>query len=112
MIMGDIIVAIALLAVSLFMFILSIRSFLEKGFLFNNAYIYASKKEREEMNKKPYYRQTAVIFFFICIVFLSLGLAILLDTGWLTYIAQVIILIMLIYAIASCIAIEKEKKHK
>jgi len=112
LIMGDIVVAIALLTVSLFTFILSIRSFMEKGFLLNNAYIYASKKEREEMNKKPYYRQTAVIFFFICIVFLSLGLAILLDTGWLTYIAQVIILIMLIYAIASCIAIEKEKKHK
>ena len=110
--MEDMIVAVILFLISLVAFVLSIRAFLEKGFLLNNAYIYASKKEREEMNKKPYYRQTAVIFFFICIVFLSLGLAILLDTDWLTYIAEVIILIMLIYAIASCIAIEKEKKHK
>ena len=61
--MEDIIVAIILLAVSLLLFVVSIRSFQEKGFLFNNAYLYASKQERETMNKKPYYRQTAVIFF-------------------------------------------------
>ena len=108
--MEDIIVASVLLAVSLFVFVLSIRSFLEKGFLFNNAYLYASKKERETMNKKPYYRQTAVIFFFIGIVFLSLSIAIFLDAGWITYFAEAVILIMLIYAIVSGIAIEKGKK--
>lgn len=112
LLMGDIIVASALLIVSLLMFILSTRSYLEKGFLLNNAYIYASKKERETMNKKPYYRQTAIIFFFIGIVFLSLGFAILCDAGWMTYIAEAVILIILIYAIVSSIAIEKEKKHK
>ena len=110
--MGDIVVAIALLAVSLFTFILSIRSFMEKGFLLNNAYIYASKKEREEMNKKPYYRQTAIIFLFITIIFLTLSLAILLNIGRLAYIAEAIIPIMLIYAVVSGIAIEKAKKHK
>ena len=36
--------------------VVSIRSFQNKGFLFNNAYIYASKKERGKMDKKPYYR--------------------------------------------------------
>lgn len=109
--MEDIIVAIVLLAVSAAVFFLSIRSFLEKGFLFNNAYIYASKKERETMNKKPYYRQTGVIFFFIGIIFLSLAVAILLDAGWIMYIAEAVILIMLIYAIASSISIEKKKKR-
>lgn len=110
--MEDAIVASVLLVISLFIFILSIRSFLEKGFLFHNAYIYASKKERETMNKKPYYRQTAIIFFLIGIVFLSLGFAILLDAGWLTYIAEIVILIILIYAIASSIAIEKMKRQR
>ena len=109
--MEDMIVASALLAVSLFLFILSIRSFLEKGFLFNNAYIYASKKERDTMNKKPYYRQTAIIFFFIGMVFLLLGLAILMDAGWITYIAEAVMIIMLIYAISSSIIIEKRKKR-
>ena len=62
--MKEIIVVSILFAISLLMFILSIRSFREKGFLFNNAYLYASKEEREVMNKKPYYRQTAIVFFF------------------------------------------------
>lgn len=109
--MGDIIVAVTLLLVSLFMFVVSIRSFLEKGFLFNNAYIYASKKERETMNKKPYYCQTAAIFFLMGIIFLLIGFAILLDAGWITYIAEAVILVILIYAIASSIAIEKRKQQ-
>ena len=111
-VMGDFIVAIALVMVSLFLFILGIRSFLEKGFLFNNAYIYASKKERETMNKKPYYRQTAIVFFLMGITFLLIGFAILFDAGWITYIAGVVIIIILIYAITSSIAIEKSKKQK
>ena len=34
--------------------LLGIRSFTERGFLLNNAYIYATKEERETMDKKPY----------------------------------------------------------
>ena len=71
-----------------------------------------SKKERETMNKKPYYRQTAVIFFMMGIVFLVLGLAIFLDAFWFTYIAEAVILIILIYAVASSIVIEKGKKQR
>ncbi|MBF4691515.1 DUF3784 domain-containing protein [Fusibacter sp. Q10-2] len=41
-------------------FIISYMQYKEKGFLFNNAYLYASKKERNEMNKKPHYRQSAL----------------------------------------------------
>lgn len=109
--MEDIIVAIVLVAVSLLAFVLSIRSFLEKGFLLNNAYLYATKKQREEMDKKPYYRQSAVVFFMIGIVFLLIAAAILLDAFRITYIAEAVILIMLIYAIASSISIEKKKKR-
>lgn len=108
--MGDIIVSSILMLVSLLLFIMSIRSFLEKGFLFNNAYLYATKKERETMNKKPYYRQTAVLFFLMGITFLLIGFAILYNAGWITYIAEAVVLIIVIYAIASSIAIEKGKK--
>ena len=110
--MADILVAYALLAVSIFVFILSIRSFLEKGYLLNNAYIYASKKERETMDKTPYYRQTAVIFLFLGITFLSMGFAMLLDASWIIYIAGAVILITLIYAIVSSIVIEKRKNKR
>ena len=110
--MEEIIVSAVLMVISLFLFIVSIRSFLEKGFLFNNAYLYASKKERENMNKKPYYRQTAILFFLMGLTFLLIGFAILFDAGWITHIAQAVILMILIYAVASSIAIEKGKKRK
>ncbi|EFF68226.1 hypothetical protein BUTYVIB_01494 [Eshraghiella crossota DSM 2876] len=31
--------------------------------MFNNAYIFASKQERETMNKKPHYKQSGICFF-------------------------------------------------
>ena len=110
--MEEIITASVLFVVSLCVFVLSIRSFQGKGFLLNNAYIYASKKERAEMNKKPYYRQTAVVFFLMSIMFLFLGFAIFMDADWITHIVKAIVLIILIYAIASSIAIEKGKKQR
>ena len=36
--------------------VISILQFKEKGFLFNNAYIWADKQEREKLNKKHHYR--------------------------------------------------------
>lgn len=110
--MEDLAVAVILLVLALLLFVLSIRSFLEKGFLFNNAYLYASKKEREQMNKKPYYRQTAIVFFLMSLVFLFISLAILLDAFRLVYLAEGVIAVILIYAVVSSIAIEKRKKQQ
>ena len=61
--MKEIITASILFGISFFAFVMSVRSFAEKGFLFNNAYIYATKQEREKINKKPHYRQSAIVFF-------------------------------------------------
>ena len=60
--MKEIIASIVLFVVAAVLFFLGIRSFFEKGLLLNNAYLYVSKGKRERMNKKPYYRQTAVVF--------------------------------------------------
>ena len=68
--MGSIIGAIILGAISLACFIFSYMQFHEKGFLFNNAYIYASKEERETMNKKPHYKQSGIVFALIGVIFL------------------------------------------
>ena len=59
---AELIIAIVMFVIAGILILLSIRSFLERGFVLNNAYIYASKKERDSMNKKPYYRQTAIVF--------------------------------------------------
>ncbi|MBQ4073527.1 MAG: DUF3784 domain-containing protein [Clostridia bacterium] len=109
--MKEIIIASILFAVSVFLFFMSVRSFMEKGFLFNNAYIYASKQEREKMNKKPYYRQSAIVFLLLGIVFLLLALAVLLEVYWIYFVGVSVVIITLIYAIVSSITIEKNKKQ-
>lgn len=88
----------------------SIRSFQEKGFLFNNAYIWASQKEREKMDKSPHYRQTAIVFLFLTIIFLCMAAEFILQTGWMWIVNVVIAIAAVVYAIASSIKIEKHMK--
>lgn len=107
--MTEIIVSICAFSVALLLFILSIRSFLEKGFLFNNAYIYASKKERESMNKKPYYRQSGVVFAMVGVMFALVGVEILLKAYWIAYIVIPLAVLLIIYAVISTVSIEKKK---
>ena len=109
--MKEIIIASILFTVSVFLFFMSVRSFMEKGVLFNNAYIYASKQEREKMNKKPYYRQSAIVFLLLGIVFLLLALAVLLEAYWIYFVGVAVVIITLIYAIVSSITIEKNDKQ-
>lgn len=110
--MKEIIGAGVLFAVSLLLFLLSIRSFRGNGFLLNNAYLYASRQERETMDKKPYYRQTAIVFLLIGLVFLLNGFAVLTHAGWILPVVIAVILVTIVYAIVSSIAIEKKKTQK
>ena len=109
--MKEIIGAGILFLVSAVAFFMSIRSFMEKGFLLNNAYIYASRQEREAMNKTPHYRQSAIVFLLIGCVFLLNGLHVLLKADWILYMVAAMIVITLIYAIVSSIAIERNHKQ-
>ena len=108
--MKEIIVASILFAISIFLFFMSVRSFMGKGFLFNNAYIYASKEEREKMNKKPHYHQSAIVFLLIGLIFLLNAIAVLLKVNWIFYIVAAVVIVTLIYAIVSSITIEKNNK--
>ena len=101
-----------LFLLAIFAFVLSIRSFCEKGFLLNNSYLYASKQERESMDKKPYYQQSAIVFLLIGCIFTLNGFAISLRIDWLSYIAVAVIFGTIVYAIASSVAIERNKKQK
>lgn len=91
-------------------FVISYFQFKEKGFLFNNAYLYASKEERKRMNKTPYYRQSGVVFSFIGIIFGLILLEMATNKYWLCYIVILLNIVILIYAIVSSIQIEKEKR--
>ena len=97
--MKEIVLSCILFLIAIGAFVMSYRSFREKGFLFNNAYIYASKQERETMDKKPHYRQSAIVFLLIGIIFLLNGVSVLLAAKWIFILVIVIAVIAIIYAI-------------
>lgn len=103
--------AIILFIISVLAFVMSIRSFMGKGFLFNNAYIYASEQERESMNKKPFYRQSGIVFLLIGIIFLLNGFNLLSEIKWIFYVIIAIVIITFVYAIVSSVTIDKNNKQ-
>ena len=52
------------------------------------------------MDKKPHYRQSAIVFLLIGIIFLLNGLSVLLKLSWISYIATGVIVIAIVYAAA------------
>ena len=109
--MKEIITSCILFIIAIGAFIMSYRSFKEKGFLFNNAYIYASKQERETMDKKPHYQQSAIVFLLIGVIFLLNGVSVLLAENWIFILVIVIAVIAIVYAIVSSILIELRMKN-
>lgn len=88
----------------------SIRSFFERGVLLNNAYIYATKEERAAMNKKPYYRQTAVVFCILSVVFVIIGLFVLFRNGNIALLVIPLAVAAIIYAVVSTVLNNKRTK--
>ena len=91
--------------------LLSIRSFFEKGFLLNNAYLYASKEERKTMNKKPYYIQSAIVFCILSAVFIVIGISLILHNDQLFWLEIPLVAGVIIYAIVSTVLINKRIKE-
>ena len=108
--MGNIIGAIVLGVIAIICFVISYLQFNEKGFLFNNAYIYASKQERETMDKKMHYKQSGSVFVLIGNIFLINAVEMILQTGWLFYLVIGIAIVAIVYAIVSSVMIEKRQK--
>lgn len=104
------VVTIILGIVAIICLVLSYLQFQEKGFLFNNAYIYASKQERETMDKKPHYKQSGIVFLMIGIIFLINVVEMILETGWLFYFVIFLTVLTIAYAIISSVVIERNRK--
>lgn len=106
--MKEIIVASILLLISALLFLLSFRSFREKGFLFNNAWIYATEEERKNMNKKPHYRQTAIVFLLLGVVFVMNAVAILTGIDIFYPVAIGITIATVVFAVVSSVKTERK----
>ena len=102
---GEIIMVMFLFLVAVGSFTVSFLQFREKGILLNNAYFYASKGEREKMDKKPHYKQSGIIFLLAGVIFSINVVELLLDTGWLYNAMLTLILVTIGYAIVSSVKI-------
>lgn len=80
--------------------VIGILQFCEKGFVFHNAYIFASERERADMNKKPYYRYSAIIFTLSAALFFGMGVECVLLTNWLWLLIGALAGAILVIAIA------------
>lgn len=90
--------------------LISIAQFREKGLLINNAYLWASERERETMDKKPHYRQSGVVFAFSAAIFLVIALECAFATDWLWLMVGALTVALLVYAVAS--SIKEQTKHE
>lgn len=102
------------LLISIGAFILSYFQFKEKGFLLNNAYIWASREERKKMNhnkesKRPHYRQSGFVFMFLGISFLLFAAYMVVSWTWLLAIFWVSVILTVIYAVVSSVRMEQHK---
>ena len=110
--MKEIIISILLGILSIACYALSGLQFSCKGFPLNNSYIYASKKERESMDKAPYYRQSGIVFSLVGTMFLLDSIEVVLSTGWMLGCVIALMIVTTVYAIVSTVIIEKRKSGK
>ncbi|MCI9120121.1 MAG: DUF3784 domain-containing protein [Oscillibacter sp.] len=108
------ITGIIFLAFGIGAFVISYLQFKEKGYLFNNAYIWASKQERKQMDenkesKTLYYRQSGFAFILIGFIFLAYAVYIAADWMWMYVAFWVLVLIAVSYAVVSSIQNERHK---
>lgn len=89
---------------------ISLCQFMEKGILLNNAFIFASKEERKNLDRKKYYRQSAIVFYMLSTVFLVTDLSIVFQNKKILLIKIPLLIATLIYAVISSIKIERDTK--
>lgn len=106
----ELVLAIIVFMIAGVCLILGIRSFTERGFVLNNACIFASKEEREAMDKKPYYIQTAIVFCFLCIAFVIIGISIVLRDQRIELLEIPLFIALIIYVSVSTVRINKMVK--
>lgn len=88
-----------LLLISAGAFMINGFQFNERGPLFHNAYLYASKEERGPMNKKPYYKQSAIIFLLLGLAFFLNAMGVLVI--WFSYVGIFVLMVTIVYAVVS-----------
>ena len=100
---------IGLIVMAVVSLIFSVLGFMGKDMILDDAYIKASKEEREKMDKKAYGLQGSIIFLFLFVITLCNILRAVLHIPLFTYAAFVIGVIGIAYAIISHYKLKKRQ---
>ena len=106
---AEIILVIVIFVLSALLAFAGVRQLQCKGYCFNNAYIYASEKEREQTDFTPYYKQSGKVLLMLSGLFALNGVRVIFKLNFLFYVSIVLIAGILAYAIVSSVRIEKNK---
>ena len=98
---GELVVTIAVFVIAGGLLVLAVRHFMQRGALLNNVWLSASDAERETMNKKPYYLQSAIVFSLLSAVFLVLGLSFVMQKSMIALFNIPLVIAVVIYAVIS-----------
>ena len=96
---SQVIIAGITLAVAIALFIIAYLQSKEKGFVFSNAWIYASEKQREKINKKLEYKLAKNIFVCLGILFLLITFHIITLWTWIFLPMGALIIFTAVYAV-------------
>lgn len=107
---GTLIIAILVFLLAGLLFFLGLRHLLERGYLLNNAWISATEKERASLNKRPYYRQSGIVFCLLGLLFTVIGLSAILQEDRLLWLEAALAVGAVVYAVVSSIRIENRKE--
>ena len=108
---GELITLIIVFTIAAVLLLFGIRSFLERGFLLNNTYLYASKEEWKTMDKKPYYKQSAIVFCLLSAVFFVIGLSLVIQNDRIFLLEIPLIAGVISYVTVSTVQINKQAKR-
>ena len=109
---SELITTILVFAAAGVLLFLGIRQFLGRGKPLNNAYLFATETERATMDQKPYYRQSAVVFCLLSLLFVIVGLSIVLRRYWIGLLEIPLAAAVVVYAIVSTVRIGKQAKNQ
>lgn len=81
--------------------IIAILQLMNKGFPINTAYLFSSQIVRDTMDKKPYFRQSGIVFLMITAIFMFMGIDLTKGYGWSFLLEIAMMIATVVYIIKS-----------
>ena len=94
---------------SLICFVVGVLQLRHIGPPLNNAYFFATKKEREEMDTDPLHRQSAIVFLLLGATFLLITINAVVRKDWIFWLILILAAGTLIYALFSSAKLRKDR---